>query len=260
VEVIVCDTYESMSKAAARDVADVLNTKPNAVIGMATGSTPLGLYQELVRMHQEEGLDFSQVTTFNLDEYVGLDPQHEQSYHRFMHDNFFSSVNIPHQNIYIPSGTTRNYQSFCEWYEQRIRVCGGIDIQILGIGSDGHIAFNEPGSSLMSRTRLKTLAKSTIDDNARFFDKAADVPIYAITMGVGTILEAKQLLLVANGGNKADAIAKAVEGPVTGMITASALQLHPSATVYVDEAASEKLEMRDYYRWIQEKKPGAPRV
>ncbi|GJM24086.1 MAG: glucosamine-6-phosphate deaminase [Phycisphaerae bacterium] len=257
-EVIICEEYEAMSRAAARDVANVLNTKPNAVLGMATGSTPLGLYQELVRLHKEEGLDFSQVTTFNLDEYVGLNPEHEQSYHRFMHDNFFSAVNIPMQNIYIPSGTTSNYQAFCDWYERRIEECGGIDVQILGIGSDGHIAFNEPGSSLQSRTRLKTLAKSTIDDNARFFDKASDVPIYAITMGVGTILESRKLVLLANGSSKAKAIAEAVEGPVTSMITASALQLHPLTTVYLDSAASEQLKMRDYYQWIQEKKPGAP--
>jgi glucosamine-6-phosphate deaminase len=257
-EVIISRTYEEMSKEAARAVADVLNTKPNAVLGMATGSTPLGLYRELVRLHREEGLDFSQVTTFNLDEYVGLARNHEQSYHRFMHENFFKHVNIPPQNIYIPSGTTNNYQSFCEWFERRIEECGGIDLQILGVGSDGHIAFNEPGSSLTSRTRLKTLAKQTIDDNARFFEKPEDVPIYAITMGVGTILEARQLLLLANGANKADAVARAIEGPVTSMITASAIQLHPLTLVYLDDEAAGKLTMRDYYNWVRDNKPGAP--
>jgi glucosamine-6-phosphate deaminase len=257
-EVVICETYQEMGRTAARAVADVLNTKPNAVLGMATGSTPLELYRELVRMHKEQGLDFSQVTTFNLDEYVGLNPQQEQSYHRFMYDNFFKHVNVPPQNIYIPSGTTNNYKAFCEWYEQRIKDCGGIDIQILGIGSDGHIAFNEPGSSLMSRTRLKTLAKSTIEDNARFFKRREDVPIYAITMGVGTILEARELILLANGKNKAHAIAQAVEGPVTSMITASALQLHSDATVYLDRDAASELEMLDYYRWVHDNKPGAP--
>lgn len=257
-EVIISRTYEEMSKEAARAVADVLNTKPNAVLGMATGSTPLGLYRELVRLHREEGLDFSQVTTFNLDEYVGLARNHEQSYHRFMHENFFKHVNVPPQNIYIPSGTTNNYQSFCEWFERRIEECGGIDLQILGVGSDGHIAFNEPGSSLTSRTRLKTLAKQTIDDNARFFEKSEDVPIYAITMGVGTILESRQLLLLANGANKADAVAKAIEGPVTSMITASAIQLHPLTLVYLDDEAAGKLAMRDYYNWVRDNKPGAP--
>src|SRR6478735_2465831 len=259
-EVVVHKTYDEMSRAAAHLVADVLNTKPNAVLGMATGSTPLGLYQELVRMHREEGLDFSQVTTFNLDEYVGLGPKHEQSYHHFMHDNFFKHVNIAPSNIYIPSGTTRNYRAFCEWYEQRIKQCGGIDVQILGIGSDGHIAFNEPGSSLSSRTRLKTLAKSTIDDNARFFERPSDVPIYAITMGVGTILEARQLVLLATGANKAEAVAAMVEGPVTSMTTASALQLHPSAQVFLDESAAGQLRMREYYDWVKIKKPHAPQV
>ncbi len=259
-EVVICRTYEEMSRAAAREIAELLNAKPNAVLGMATGSTPLGLYRELVRMHKEEGLDFSQVTTFNLDEYVGLSPRHDQSYHYFMHENFFKHVNIPPQHIYIPSGTTSNYKAFCEWFEKRIKECGGIDVQILGVGSDGHIAFNEPGSSLMSRTRLKTLAKQTIDDNARFFKRREDVPIYAITMGVGTILEARNCILLANGKRKANAIAQAVEGPVTAMITASALQLHPSVMVYVDEEAASELKMRDYYKWIQDNMPGAPRV
>ncbi len=259
-EVIIKSKYDQMSRAAAQVVADVLNAKPNAVLGMATGSTPLGLYKELVRMHRDEGLDFSQVTTFNLDEYVGLPVDHDQSYHYFMHENFFQHVNVPKQNIYIPSGTTNNYHAFCQWYEHRIQQCGGIDIQILGIGSDGHIAFNEPTSSLSSRTRLKTLAKPTIDDNSRFFDKREDVPIYAITMGVGTILEARQLLLVANGKGKANAIAQMIEGPVTSMITASALQLHSSVHVFIDEDAAGELKMREYYDWIQKKKPGAPQV
>jgi len=260
VEVVVCGSYEELSRQAAQSVADVLNTKPNAVLGMATGSSPLGLYQELVRMHREESLDFAQVTTFNLDEYVGLPVTHDQSYHYFMHENFFKHVNIPKGNVHIPSGTTSNYQAFCQWYEDRIEECGGIDVQILGIGSDGHIAFNEPTSSLASRTRLKTLARQTIDDNARFFEKVEDVPIYAITIGVGTILEAAKLVMVANGENKADAVAKAVEGPVTSMVTASALQLHPDVEVFVDEPAAAHLQMRDYYDWIQAKKPGAPQL
>jgi glucosamine-6-phosphate deaminase len=259
-EVIIHKTYEAMSRAAAQAVAEVMNAKPNAVLGLATGSTPLALYQELARMHKEEGLDFRRVTTFNLDEYVGLPQFHEQSYHYFMQENFFNHVNIPPENTNVPSGTTHNYKAFCEWYEKRINEVGGIDVQILGIGSDGHIAFNEPGSSLSSRTRLKTLAKPTIDDNARFFKSREEVPIYAITMGVGTILEARKLVMVANGAKKADAIAQAVEGPVSSMITASALQLHPDALVFVDEPAASKLKMRDYYEWIQLKKPGAPRI
>ncbi len=258
-EVKISPTYEALSKQAAEFVAELLNAKPNAVLGLATGSSPVGLYRELVRMHKDEGLDFSQVTTFNLDEYVGLPAQHPQSYHYFMYENLFKHINVPKEHVHIPSGTTKNYRAFCQWYENRIKECGGIDMQVLGIGSDGHIAFNEPTSSLASRTRLKTLARQTIEDNARFFDHAEEVPIYAITMGVGTILEARHLLLVANGENKADAVAKMIEGPVTSMITASALQLHPHAKVFIDDAAASKLTMREYYDWIQVKKPGAPR-
>src|SRR5207249_8442572 len=184
-------------------------------------STPLGLYQELVRLYKAGHVDFSRVTTFNLDEYVGLPANHPQSYHYFMREHFFQHVNIPQHNINIPSGTTSNYPAFCQWYEGRIAECGGIDVQILGIGTDGHIAFNEPGSSLSSRTRLKTLSQQTIDDNARFFERKEDVPIYAITMGVGTILEARTLVLLASGKNKAGAVADMVEGPVTSMNTAS---------------------------------------
>lgn len=257
-EVVVLPTYEDLSKAAAAVIAETLNEKPNAVLGMATGSTPLGIYHELVRMHREEGLDFTQVTTFNLDEYVGLRPNHPQSFHYFMHENFFKHVNLSPNNIHIPSGTTSNYRAFCEWYERRITECGGIDVQILGIGSDGHIAFNEPGSSLSSRTRLKTLAPPTIDDNARFFARREDVPTYAITMGVGTILAARKLLLLANGINKARACAAMVEGPVTAMVTASALQLHPDARVFLDDDAASELKMREYYDWVRVKKPDAP--
>ena len=257
-EIIICDTYEAMSQGAAKVVARLLNSKPNAVLGLPTGSTPLGLYKELARMHKSEGLDFSRVTTFNLDEYVGLRKDHPQSYHYFMHENLFKHINIPTQNVYLPSGTTDNYAAFCQWYEQRIKECGGIDLQLLGVGSDGHIGFNEPSSSLGSRTRIKTLARPTIEDNARFFEKIEDVPIYAITMGVGTILEARQILFLANGANKADAVAKTIEGPVTSMITASALQLHPDVTAYLDRPAASKLSMLDYYQWVQSKRPGAP--
>ncbi len=259
-EVVIRSEYAEVSKEAAQMVADVVNNKPNAVLGLATGSTPLGLYKELVRMHKDEGLDFSHVRTFNLDEYVGLKADHPQSYHYFMHENLFQHINIQPQNIHIPSGDTNNYRAFCEWYEDRIDECGGIDVQLLGIGADGHIAFNEPGSSLGSRTRIKTLAQVTIEDNARFFDTAEEVPIYAITMGVGTILEARKLILVANGENKAQAIADAIEGPVSCMCTASALQLHPDSAIFLDSPAADKLKMREYYEWIQAKKPGAPQV
>ncbi|HID76250.1 MAG TPA: glucosamine-6-phosphate deaminase [Planctomycetaceae bacterium] len=257
-EIVICDSYEQMSKAAAAVVAQTLNRKPDAVLGLATGSTPLGLYRELIRMHREEGLDFSYVTTFNLDEYVGLPSDHPQSYHYFMRENLFKHINIPPQNIHIPAGTTDNYRAFCDWYERRIKECGKIDLQVLGIGADGHIAFNEPGSSLGSRTRIKTLAKQTIEDNARFFERPEDVPVYAITMGVGTILEARRIILLANGENKAEAVAAAIEGPVTSMCTASALQLHQDVTFFLDRAAASRLKMIEYYEWIQAKRPGAP--
>lgn len=197
-EVLIADSYEEMSSRAARMIVDLISTKPNAVLGLASGSTPLGLYAELVRLHRAEGLDFSQVTTFNLDEYVGLQSDDPHSFHHFMQKHFFQHVNIPSGNIYLPSGTTGNYAACCSWYEERIRERGGIDIQILGIGSDGHIAFNEPGSSLSSRTRLKTLSQRTIQDNARLFERPEDVPVYAITMGVGTILESRHIMLLAD--------------------------------------------------------------
>jgi len=250
-DVVICRNYEALSKAAAQVVADVVNQKPNAVLGFATGSSPLGLYKELIRLHKKEGLDFSKVTTFNLDEYVGLPADHPQSYRRFMNENLFNHINVPAQNTHVPMGTSTNHKTFCKWYEKQICDAGGIDLQVLGIGSDGHIAFNEPGSSLGSRTRMVTLTEQTIDDNARFFKKRSDVPRHAISMGVGTVLEARQLLMVVNGKNKAAALAAAIEGPLTSMITASALQLHPDVIVFADDDAASDLKMRDYYDWIQ---------
>lgn len=257
-EVIIKKDFEEMSLAGARVVAKVINGKPNAVLGLAAGETPLGLYKELIRMHKEEGLDFSQVRTFNLDEYVGLPKHHPQSYNYFMHENLFKFINIPKHNIHIPSGTTDNYEAFCRWYEERIAECGGIDLQILGIGTDGHIAFNEPSSSLGSRTRIKTLAKTTVDESAPFFDSVEDVPIYAITMGVGTILEARKTLLLASGPSKSKPVAAAIEGPITSMITASALQLHREAMCILDEKAASELNLKNYYKGVQAKMPDAP--
>jgi glucosamine-6-phosphate deaminase len=244
-----------MSRKAAAAVADVVRRKPKAVLGFATGSSPLGLYKELIRLHKEEGLDFSKVTTFNLDEYVSLAPDHPQSYWRFMHENLFGHINVPKKNVHVPSGTSKDHAAFCAQYEKWIKEAGGIDAQILGIGSDGHIAFNEPGSSLGSRTRMVTLTEQTIDDNARFFQKRQDVPRHAISMGVGTVLDARKLVMVVNGKSKAPALAAAIEGPVTCMITASALQLHPDPIVFADEEAAGQLKMTDYYRWIQKNKP-----
>ena len=258
-EVVICASYEELSVAAARAVAAVVRAKPDAVLGLATGSTPLGLYQELIRLHVEEGLDFSNVTTFNLDEYVGLDGEHDQSYRYFMNENLFKHINVPLARTHVPSGMAEDLGSACREYEAQIAQAGGIDIQVLGIGGDGHIAFNEPGSSLASRTRVKTLAEQTIQDNARFFERPELVPIYAVTMGVGTILEARRCILLANGAGKAEAVAAAIEGPVSSLCTASALQLHPDAAIFIDREAAAGLRMRDYYEWIQAKKPGAPK-
>ncbi len=253
-EVIITSDYDEMSVVAARIIRRQIIRKPNSVLGLATGGTPLGTYKELIRMHREEGLDFSKVTTFNLDEYLGLPPSHDQSYNYFMQENLFKHININPANVHVPNGMAEDIDGYCTWYENEIRKAGGIDLQLLGIGSDGHIAFNEPGSSLGSRTRLKTLAESTIKDNARFFARENDVPRFAITMGVGTILEAREILLIANGEKKAAVCAEFIEGPVTARVTASALQLHPRVYVVLDEAAASKLEHADYYRWVQQEK------
>ena len=249
--VIILPDSEHVSRRGADVIAALVCKQPQCVLGLATGGTPLGAYRELIRMHQAQGLDFSGVTTFNLDEYVGLPPEHPQSYRRFMQSNLFDHINVSSENTHVPSGLATDYEEFCELYEKMIEDAGGIDLQLLGIGSDGHIAFNEPGSSLGSRTRLKTLAPETIADNARFFDSVDEVPRLAVTMGVGTILDSRRCLLLGYGESKADAIAAAVEGPVTAQVTASALQLHREVTVIVDEAAAAKLQRREYYDEVE---------
>ena len=253
-EIIICETYGEMSKLAARMIERQLLKKPSSVLGLATGSTPVGLYEELVRLHRERGLDFSKVITFNLDEYLDLPPWHEQSYRYFMEHHLFKHINLDPKNIHVPYGHAEDVEEFCDWYEAEMRRAGGIDIQILGIGADGHIAFNEPGSSLGSRTRLKTLTKQTIEDNARFFAKAEEVPRFAITMGVGTILEAREIIMVANGAKKAAIVAEALEGPVTAQVSASVLQMHAHVTVILDRESGAKLKRADYYRWVYEQK------
>ena len=255
-EIIIQPTPEAGSIIAARIIAKLVRTKPDCVLGLATGSTPLATYRELVRMHREDGLDFSRVTTFNLDEYVGLPPDHSQSYHAFMDEHFFRHVNVPRERIHIPDGMARDVPGECAHYEEAIRAAGGIDLQLLGIGSDGHIGFNEPTSSLASRTRIKTLTERTRADNARFFGgDLAQVPFHCITMGVGTIMASREVLMLAFGANKADAVAGAAEGPITAMNPASMLQMHPVARCVVDEAAAAKLSRRDYYRWVFDHKP-----
>jgi glucosamine-6-phosphate deaminase len=246
--IIIVKDYDEMSREAARIIAHQIRKKPHSVLGLATGSTPLGVYRDLIRMHREEGLDFSKVTTFNLDEYYGLSPQHPQSYSHYMFENFFRHVNINPRNVHIPDGLAKDVRAFCLEYEERIREAGGIDLQLLGIGRDGHIAFNEPGSSLASRTRLVALAEETIKDNARFFRSPEEVPRYAISMGCGTIMEARRILLIASGSAKAYAVAAFIEGPITCQVTASILQMHPDVTVILDEEAASKLNRREYYR------------
>ena len=255
-EVIIQADPLAASCAAARVVARSIREKPETVLGLATGSTPLTLYKELIRLHREEGLDFSRVTTFNLDEYIGLERDHAQSYHTFMWDNLFSQLNIKPENVHIPDGMTPDVPAFCASYEQAIIDAGGIDIQILGIGSDGHIGFNEPTSSFASRTRIKTLTQQTVADNARFFEgDESKVPHHCITMGIGTIMDARRNLMLAFGAGKAAAIAATVEGPVSAMMPASILQHHPDAKCFIDEGAAGQLALADYYRWVYDGKP-----
>jgi len=241
---------EEVNEQAAQLIAGAIGKKPSLTLGLATGNTMVGLYQHLVRLHQAGLLDFSEVKTFNLDEYLGLPGSHPQSFQHFMHENFFRHVNVPPPNIHIPDGSIRgHYDAYCGSYEQSIRAAGGIDLQLLGIGRNGHIGFNEPTSSLASRTRLKVLSRETLDDNAKFFGPA-EAPSCAITMGIGTILEARRVLLLATGASKAAAVAKSIEGPITCAVSASALQLHPDVTFVLDEPAAAQLTQRDYYHRV----------
>ena len=260
-EIIIQPTPEAGSSIAAQIIAKLVRRKPDCVIGLATGSTPLGTYRELIRMHREDGLDFSKVTTFNLDEYVGLPAGHPQSYQTFMAEHFFLHVNADAQRTHIPNGMARDIPAECARYEAAIFAAGGIDLQLLGIGTDGHIGFNEPSSSLASRTRIKTLTERTRADNARFFGgDLAQVPLHCITMGVGTIMASREVLMLAFGANKADAVAAAAEGPITAMNPASVLQMHAVAKCIADEAAAAKLARREYYRWVFDHKPDWQRI
>ena len=251
-EIIIQPSAAAATDIAARIIARQIRNKPDTVLGLATGGTPLQLYRRLIEMQ----LDWRRVVTFNLDEYVGLPKEHPQSYHRFMHENLFAHTNICPENVHIPDGMASDIPASCAAYEAAIRDAGGIDIQLLGVGTDGHIGFNEPTSSLASRTRIKTLTPQTLQDNARFFASAAEVPHQAITMGIGTIMEARQTLLLAFGEGKARAIADAAEGPIMAAHPASILQMHPDARLCIDEGAARLLERADYYRWVFDNKPG----
>ena len=243
--------YDELSREAARMVANAVTDNPSIVLGLATGRTMLGMYNELVRLCKEQPVDFSRVTTFNLDEYLGLSADHPASLHSFMKQNFFSRVNVNPAKVHILDGTIADdYDEYCVSYERAIRDAGGIDLQILGIGRNGHIGFNEPTSGFASRTRLNALTNETIEDNRRFFSPEEKMPQCAITMGVGTILEARKILILATGSAKAEAVARAIEGPITASVTASCLQLHSDVTLLIDESAAIELKQRDYYKRV----------
>lgn len=237
-KVIVKKDYDSMSKEAASIVRSEMEKKENIVLGLATGSTPIGMYKELIRMHKEEGLDFSNVVSFNLDEYIGLDYDNPNSYHYFMKTNLFEHVNISSDNVYIPDGKSANLEESCKMYDELIEKKGGIDLQILGIGANGHIGFNEPEEELNYGTSIVDLDERTIKDNSRFFNSIDEVPKKAITMGIGSIMKAKKIILLANGKNKAEAISKLLKDKkITTKVPATLLLLHPDVTIIVDEEA-----------------------
>lgn len=254
-EVIIRPDSQAAANLTARIVADAIHAKPDLVLGLATGRTMERLYARLAEMHRDDGLSFAQVRTFNLDEYIGLAPENEHSYRHYMDAHLFNNVDIDPANTHLPNGVAPDIDAECAEYERLIEQCGGIDLQILGIGITGHIGFNEPLSAMYSRTRAKALTPQTVEQNAPLFDKPEDMPRRAITMGVGTILDARRCVMLVTGDAKAEIIAKAVEGPVTSMISASAMQLHPKCTVIVDEAAAARLEQHEYYRWLFENEP-----
>jgi len=243
VRVIVADDYGIMSKESAKIVAARIKEKPDSVFALPTGGTPVGLYAELIRMHKEEGLDFSSIFAFNLDEYIGLPADHKSSYNFYMHDRFFNHINIKPEQIRIPCGLAEDPHEEAAAYEWAIKRAGGIDLAVLGIGRNGHIGFNEPRTEFGSLTRPIYLAKRTLEANARFFDGDPDaVPRQAISMGIRTIMNSKKIILLASGNEKSRAVNQTVHGPVTEMVPSSVLQLHPDCTLILDEEAACELE------------------
>ncbi|MDR1557752.1 MAG: glucosamine-6-phosphate deaminase [Tannerellaceae bacterium] len=244
--------YEQLSQWAANYVASsIRKARPSDakpfVLGLPTGSSPLGMYRNLIGLYQQGKLSFRHVITFNMDEYVGLPQDHPESYHSFMWNNFFSHIDIPRENVHILNGNAPDPEQECAAYEAAMKAVGGIDLFLGGIGPDGHIAFNEPGSSLASRTRVKTLTADTIIANSRFFGNDVNkVPGTAVTVGVGTVLDAREVLILVNGHNKARALREAVEGAVSQMWTITALQLHPKGIIVADEAACAELKVGTY--------------
>ena len=239
--IIVAKDYKDMSRKAANIISAQIITKPNCVLGLATGSSPIGTYDQLVEWYEKGDLDFSQVSSVNLDEYRGLDHDHDQSYYYFMHEHLFDRVNINPANTNVPDGTEPDAEKECRRYEELIASYGGVDLQLLGLGHNGHIGFNEPAPAFDKETHCVELTESTIEANKRFFASADDVPRQAYTMGIGTIMKAKKILVVVSGEDKAEIVAKAFCGDVTPEVPASILQFHPDVTVVVDEAAASKL-------------------
>ena len=257
-EIVICKTKEEASKLAVDMITAAVKKNPKTVLGLATGSTPVPMYAEMAKAVKAKKVSYKDVKTWNLDEYVGLPGTHDQSYRYFMNKNLFEKIDIKISNTHVLNGMAKDPVKECEKYEAQIKKAGGIDIQVLGIGSDGHIAFNEPGTSLKSRTGVVYLTPSTIKDNARLFFKGKEdeVPTRALSMGVGTICEAKKIILLAFGKNKADAVKGMVEGGISQFCTASALQEHNDAWIFCDEESASKLKLRNYYAWRSATKLG----
>jgi glucosamine-6-phosphate deaminase len=255
-EVVISTTRDEAGKLAADAIEELLQRRPDAVLGVATGSSPLIIYEELGRRVAQGSLSMAKARAFMLDEYVGLSADQPQRYRNVIQEEFVDKVDIDPAQVFGPDGLADDLAGACEAYERAIADAGGVDLQILGIGTDGHIAFNEPGSSLASRTRIKTLTSQTRRDNARFFDGNVEaVPQHCLTQGIGTVLQARHLVLVASGRGKAEAVHQLVEGPVSAMWPATALQLHPHVTVFLDTAAASRLQLASYYIETYEGKP-----
>ncbi len=254
-QVIIQPTSNQAINLVAYIISKNLIRKPHLVLGLATGRTMVPLYNRLVEMHQEESLDFSLAVTFNLDEYIGIPPEHPGSYHYFMYHNLFKHINIDLRNTHIPNGMAKDISKECREYEEKIKDFGGIDLQLLSIGISGHIGFNEPLSSMFSRTREKALSPATLEQNKHLFPNPEEMPKRAITMGVGTILEASQCVVLVTGRHKSKILAKSVEGPFSAMVSATALQLHPNCVFVADEEAASELTQKEYYQWIFENEP-----
>jgi glucosamine-6-phosphate deaminase len=254
-EINILGNVQAVAEAGADIVAELVTRKKDATLGLATGGTPIAMYRRLVDLHREGRLSFRDVTTFNLDEYIGVSPNNPQSYRAYMQRELFDDIDIDVANTHLPEcAGEQNPLEVGPAYEEKIRAAGGIDLQVLGIGRNGHIGFNEPTSSLASRTRIKTLTRGTVEANKRYFDEDEFQPELAITMGISTIMDAREVLLLATGPKKAEAVEKMIEGPVSAMAPASILQMHERVTVLLDRDAASALSHRDYYEWVQEQK------